>query len=105
MVVGAVPGMNCPQGDQMHATDDPEGGPCSSCVEYVEEMRQEWQADQLIGMGLNPDGSVPLCHCEGSDYPAHLKFGLGASGICKTCGQIVRVNGDGIAYDHEREVV
>ena len=49
----------CPTGDQMHPTDDPEGGMCSGCVEYNEEMRQEWEQDQLIGMGLNPDGSVP----------------------------------------------
>ena len=38
--------MNCPYGDQMHKTDDPKGGPCSGCLEYIEEMREDFWRDQ-----------------------------------------------------------
>lgn len=38
---------SCPAGDQMHPTDDPEGGPCSGCLEYIEECRVEFYEDQM----------------------------------------------------------
>ena len=40
----------CPAGDGLHPTDDPAGGPCSGCVAYADEMRREWQADQMEAM-------------------------------------------------------
>lgn len=38
--------MICPWGDHMHQTDDPGGGPCSWCVEHIDQAREEFWADQ-----------------------------------------------------------
>ena len=40
----------CPWGDKMHPTDDPDGGPCSECVEYADEQLKELNEDTMLGM-------------------------------------------------------
>lgn len=48
----------CPWGDQMHPTDDPEGGPCSGCREWAKEELAAWEEDQMKAMQRGDDGAV-----------------------------------------------